>query len=115
MATTFVFVLFLGFVFGGMMLMLAPAFLEAEKERARQEEERRAEAIRARQAAAAMPGFFAGFEATKVPPAPLAFDDALLAELERHVRAEQAIVTQFVRYPSIGSLYQQSDSSIHLH
>jgi len=116
MATTFVFVLFLGFVLGGMMLMLAPAYLETERERARQAQERRAaKAIRASEAATAIPGFFAGLDATRIPPVPLAFDDALLAQLERHVRAEQAIVTQFVRYPSIDSLYRQEGSSFHLH
>jgi hypothetical protein len=62
-----------------------------------------------------IPSFFAQVENRNFPGSAAAFDEALLARLEQHVKAEHAMVAQFVRYPSIDSLYRQSGSSLHVH
>jgi hypothetical protein len=49
------------------------------------------------------------------PGPAVAFDEALLTRLAEHVRAEHAVVAQFVHFPSVESLYRQSDSSLHVH
>ena len=115
MEATFVFVLFLGFLLGGLMLILYMGYLSTEEARAQQERQHSVKTVRAREIAAEIPGFFAPLDAARKPATPLAFDDALLARLESHVRAEQAIVTQFVRYPSIDSLYRQGGQELRVH
>jgi hypothetical protein len=115
MEATIVLVLLLGLVLGGMLLMLASGYVATEEARARQGNARYAEAARANEVLATS-GFFEGLDGNKISPPPLvAFDDALLAQLESHVRAEQAIVTQFVRYPSIDSLYRQGGPELRVH
>jgi hypothetical protein len=115
MGATIALVLLLGFVLGGMVLMLTAGYLAAEEERAKEGTVRRAGAVRATEVFAT-PGFFAGLDASKAPPASLlAFDDTLLAQLESHVRAEQVIATQFVHYPSVDSLYRQRGPELRVH
>jgi len=116
METTVVFVLFLGFVLGGLTLILYMGYQSTEEARARQGREHRVdETVRVREIAAQMPGFFVPLDADRMPAPSLAFDNAMLARLESHVRAEQAIVTQFVRYPSIDSLYRQGGPELRVH
>lgn len=116
MATTVVFLLFLGFLLGGLTLILYTGYQATEEARARQEQERAAAATaHARAIAVEVPGFFAPMAVDRSPAPSLAFDDALLAALESHVKAEQDIVTQFVRYPSIDSLYRVGRQELRVH
>lgn len=112
MGATVVLVLFLTFVFGGMLLALVMGYQGIEQSRAPKRLARESDA--AMTGVVASPAFFAsvGERQSQFPTA--AFDDALLAALEKHVRAEQAIVTQFVHFPSVDSLYSRS-SSLHVH
>jgi hypothetical protein len=41
------------------------------------------------------------------------FDDALLAMLQNHVKAERAVVSEFVHFPSIDSLYARPSPTMH--
>ena len=50
-----------------------------------------------------------------LPPATGVFDDALLAVVQHHVKAEQEMVHEFVHFPSIDSLYRQSGSPLRFH
>lgn len=113
MAATIAFALFLGFVCGGMLLALVSSYLDAEEARARKDKVRPVRAREAAETVAAMPGFFVQTDRTPAPRPSLAFEAALLAQLERHVRAEQAIAQQFVHLPSLDSLYRHSGSSLH--
>lgn len=113
MEATLVLVLVLTFLVGGMMLALVMGYRSIEESRAQQA----ARPARALQAADAVmiPSFFAKMENHNFPGPAVAFDDALLARLEQHVRAEHALVAQFVHYPSVDSLYRQSGSSLRVH
>ncbi len=113
MEATIVLALVLTFLFGGMMLALVMGYRSIEESRALQSE-RPAETLRAADAVL-VPGFFAKVENRNFPGPAIAFDEALLTRLEQHVRAEHAVVAQFVHYPSIDSLYRQSGSSLHVH
>ena len=94
MEATIVFALFLAFLMGGLTLIFYMGYQATEEVRARQGRELRAdETVRVREIAAQMPGFFVPLDAGRTPATPLAFDNAMLAQLESHVRAEQAIVT----------------------
>jgi hypothetical protein len=114
MEATIVLILFLTFLVGGMMLALVMGYRSIEESRLGQTLEQphaRAETV-AR--TIAVPSFLP--RAGVVPPVPsITFDDALLARLERHVRAEQALVSQFVRFPSVDSLYSRSSTSLRAH
>lgn len=114
MEATLVLVLVLTILVGGMMLALVMGYRSIEEGRSQLAVELRAEAGRAADAIA-IPSFFAWVDDRKTPLPTIAFDDALLARLEKHVRAEQAVVTQFVHFPSIDSLYRHSDSSLRAH
>jgi hypothetical protein len=113
MEGTLVLVVVLTFLVGGMMLALVMGYRSIEESRA-QQAVRPAETL---QAADAMmiPSFFAKVENRNFPGPAIAFDDALLARLEEHVKAEHAMVAQFVHFPSIDSLYRQSGSTLHVH
>jgi len=115
METTVVFLLFLGFLLGGLTLILYMGYQSTEQARAQAAQERAAETAAAHTVAVEVPGFFAPMASDRIPTTSLAFDDALLAALESHVKAEQAIVTQFVRYPSIDSLYRAGRQELRVH
>ncbi len=97
-------------LFGGMVLMLAMGYQSSEAERARQ--------ARAHQAAAgapsiaALPGFFASADRSLAPSQPV-FSEAMVNQLEHHVRLEQAVVAQFVHQPSVDNLYRRAGTSLH--
>jgi ABC-type amino acid transport substrate-binding protein len=113
MAATLVLILVLTFLVGGLMLALAMGYRSIEESRAQQV----ARPAKAPSAATVVmiPSFFAPVENLSPGGPAVAFDDALLARLEQHVRAEHAMVAQFVHFPSIDSLYRQSGSSLHVH
>lgn len=113
MEATLVLVLVLTFLFGGLMLALVMGYRSIEESRT-QQAARPAEALRATDAML-IPSFFAKVENRNFPGPAVAFDEALLTRLAEHVRAEHAVVAQFVHFPSVDSLYRQSDSSLHVH
>jgi hypothetical protein len=113
MAATLVLTLVLTFLVGGLMLALVMGYRSIEESRA-QPVARPAPAPSAVDVVL-IPSFFTAVERVSPAGPALAFDEALLARLEQHVRAEQAMVAQFVHYPSIDSLYRQSGSSLHVH
>jgi hypothetical protein len=113
MEATVLLVLVLGLVFGGMTLMLGAGYVSTEKERARQEQARRAGAAKA-DAILAVPGFFQPARPQATPIA-FVFDDGLVDRLEARLRTEQALVAQFVHHPSIDNLYPQLASPRYLH
>ena len=114
MEATIVLIVFLTFLVGGMMLALVMGYRSIEESRLQQGLEHGAEATQVAEMIAS-PGFFARVGDRKSPLPTVTFDDALLAQLEMHVRAEQAMVTQFVHFPSVDSLYSKSGSSLHVH
>lgn len=113
MEATLVLILVLTFLVGGMMLALVMGYRSVEESRA----QRVARPSKAPAAAdvVLVPSFFAKLEPPAFTVPAVAFDDALLARVEQHVRAEHEMVAQFVHYPSIDSLYRQSGSSLHVH
>ncbi|HSL23754.1 MAG TPA: hypothetical protein VK886_19635 [Vicinamibacterales bacterium] len=113
MDATLLLVLILSFFVGGMILALTMGYRSIEESRAQQA----ARAVSAPGAAdvVMIPSFFAQVENRSFPGPAAAFDEALLARLEQHVKAEHAMVAQFVHYPSLDSLYRQSGSSLHVH
>jgi hypothetical protein len=113
MEATLVLMLVLTFLFGGLMLALVMGYRSIEESRAQQAS--RPAAAPGAVDAVRIPAFFAQLE-NRTPPGPAAvFDEALLARLEQHVRAEHAMVAQFVHFPSVDSLYRPSGSSLHVH
>lgn len=108
---------FLGFIgivlAGGVMMAFILEFLNTERNNGR--ETRRVEEEPAARSIAELPAFFAKRQTTERPPARPVSDDALIAFLEAHVRAEHAMVTKFVHLPSLDSLYRQAKSSPTLH
>ncbi len=114
MEATVVLVLVLTFLVGGMMLALVMGYRSIEERRAAEQTARAAQAPGV-QDRILVPGFFATAGSPTYSAADLAFDEALLARLAQHVRAEHATVAQFVHFPSVDSLYQQSGSSLHVH
>jgi hypothetical protein len=112
MEGTVALVLVITLVVGGMMLALVMGYRDIEASRA----ERGARASKApRVNVAIVPGFFAAAQKHVVTGPAIAFDEALLARLEQHVKAEHDTVAQFVHYPSLDSLYRKSESSLHVH
>jgi hypothetical protein len=100
-------VLVLGLIVGGLTLILAAAYSSAEKTRARTQQARQAAPARqAADAIASLPGLFSPMR----PATPIAFvfDDGVVHLLENHLKAEQDVVAQFLRQPSIDTLYRQS-------
>ena len=114
MEATIVLVLFFTFLVGGMTLALAMGYRSIEASRIEQRPERHVQPAPVAYVVAAH-GFFES-AADRMPASPaITFDDALLAQLERHVRAEQAVVSQFVHFPSVNSLYSNSGTSLRAH
>lgn len=114
MDATLVLVLVLTFLVGGLMLALTMGYRSIEESRA-QEAERPVMAASRATSVVMIPSFFAKIENRSFPSTAVAFDEALLARLEEHVKAEHATVAQFVHFPSVDSLYRQSGSSLHVH
>jgi len=108
---------FLGFIgivlAGGVMMAFILEFLDTERYDAR--DKRRVDVEPAVRSIAELPAFFAKRQTTDHPPARPVSDDALIAFLEEHVRAEHAMVTKFVHLPSLDSLYRQAKPSPTLH
>lgn len=114
MEATIVLVLFFTFLVGGMTLALAMGYRSIEASRIEQRPERHVQPAPVAYVVAGH-GFFES-AADRMPASPaITFDDALLAQLERHVRAEQAVVSQFVHFPSVDSLYSSSGTSLRAH
>jgi hypothetical protein len=113
MEATLVLVLLLTFLVAGMTFALVMGYRGIEESRALPAARR--EATPSVADAVMIPGYFAAAGSRGNRPADLAFDEALLARLDQHVRAEHATVAQFVHYPSVDSLYRQSGSSLHVH
>lgn len=103
--------LVLGFLVGGMMLALVMGYLSIERARASEQETRRGQVARA---AETIPSFIAKPGRDELPGL-LAFDEVLLGRLESHVREEQALVSEFVHYPSINSLYRKAPQPLRMH
>lgn len=104
-----VFVLVLGFLFGGLTLALLAGYLSAEKARAAKAVPRPAHVAHVE----AIPSFFA--KADALPAELRAFDEALVARIEKHIREEQALVSEFVEYPSFHSLYRRAPHELRAH
>ena len=64
---------------------------------------------------AELPAFFAKRQTNEHPPVRPVSDDALIAFLEAHMRAEHAMVAKFVHLPSLDSLYRPAKPSPTLH
>lgn len=101
-------------LFGGMVWMLVMGYQDSEAERARQARSREADAAARVAAIVTLPGFFARSERTGTPLNAV-FDEAMVNQLEHHVRLEQAVVAQFVHHPSVDNLYRQSGAPCHVH
>jgi hypothetical protein len=102
---------FIGIVLaGGVIMAFALEFLNTER-RARGEH-RRVKVAPAVQSVTELPAFFAKLRHVDRAPAEAALDDALIALLEEHVRAERAMVTKFVHSPSLDSLYRQTTPTL---
>ena len=92
---------------GGFFLMLYLGYADIEQRRAAEERQAQAEASRALDAVATIPRFFVAQGQKPTTGAP-ALDQTLLDDLERFLKSEQAVVSQFVAEPSIETLFQQS-------
>ena len=114
MSTTIIIVLAAGFLFGGMVLMLALAYLDTEQKRALQASERQPDTLPQAAAIVALPGFFSSPQVARAPTT-IVFDDALVDRLELHVRLEQTQVAQFVHHPSLDNLYRRPPATVHVH
>ena len=114
MGSMIAFGLFFSFLFGATMLMLVMGFVNTENKRVQEQKAREVEDQRFAQIMATMPRFFAKPDSNELPSASSAFDDRLLANLERFVKSEQALVTLFVNEPSIDTLYRQPSSSLEI-
>ena len=113
MEATLVLVLVLTLLVGGMMLALVMGYRSIEESRASQNAPvKRTPGIAV---GVVVPGFFAAPDRRNYTAADIVFDEALLGRLAQHVQAEHATVAQFVHFPSVDSLYQQSGSSLHVH
>jgi len=111
---------FLGFVLivvvGFSMLALTLELLNPERQRVPQVQEKRVpEGVLATESALATPAFFAPRRMDQLPLTNPGFDDALLALLQNHVKAERAMANEFVHFPSIDSLYRQARPSATMH
>ena len=106
-----VFVLVVGFLFGGLTLALVAGYLSAESARAAKSARGDAQVARAVEA---IPSFFGKADAVR-PPEVREFDEALLARIEKHIRDEQVLVSEFVEYPSVHSLYRRAPHELRAH
>ena len=64
---------------------------------------------------ATLPAFFATLQTREHPMGDAKFDDTMIAFLESHVKAEQAMVRKFVHLPSVDSLYRRTQSPPTMH
>jgi hypothetical protein len=55
--------------------------------------------------AASIPAFFARPQQDRLVRPALGFDDAMFALIQDHVKAERAVVNEFVHFPSVDRLY----------
>lgn len=105
---------FVGLVLGGgVMMALVLELLNTERVDAKKPHRREVES--AVQSVAALPAFFARPQTEAAPPPDTDFDRALIALIEEHVRTEHEMVTTFVHFPSLDSLYRQAKPSPTLH
>ena len=103
--------LVMGVVFGGMTLALVSGYLSAERARTMERADGHGQLARTPES---IPSFFAPSDRAE-RPGTTGFDELLLARLESHVRAEQALANEFLHYPSIHSLYRQAPPELRLH
>jgi hypothetical protein len=101
------------FLAAGVLMALVLEWLSTERADARRE--RRMEVEADVRSVATLPAFFAKAPANMPLPAGTGLDEALIALIEEHVKAEQAMVTKFVHFPSVDSLYRQAKSSQLMH
>ncbi len=114
MVSTLIFWLFLAFLFGTTMAILMLGYSSVEKHREQEARQHAVDEARALSMATAVPRFFLkDGESRDYPNAPIV-NDAMLADLENYVRAEQAAVARFVNEPSIEHLYGNSGGSTHV-
>jgi hypothetical protein len=105
---------FIGIVLaGGVLMAFILEFLNTERHDANKE--RRLEVEPAVRSVATLPAFFAKPQTDTPAQAVTGLDEALIAFIEEHIRAEQAMVTKFVHFPSLDSLYRQAKPSPTLH
>ena len=98
-------------LFGGMVLMLAMGYQSSEAERARQARVRQADAAARASSITVLPGFFASAGGS-IAPSRSVFSEAMVNQLEHHVRLEQAVVAQFVHQPSVDNLYRRAGTRL---
>jgi hypothetical protein len=110
---------FLGFVLivatGLSGLAVTLELLSTTRQRPADEEAKRATTgvLAAESMAASIPAFFAKSQPDKLSLATLGFDDALLTLLQDHVKTERAMANEFVRFPSVDSLYARPSLTMH--
>ena len=105
---------FIGIVLaGGVLMAFILEFLNTERYDAAKQP--RVEVEPAVQSVATLPAFFAKPQPDVPVQAVTRLDEALIAFIEEHVRAEQAMVSKFVHFPSLDSLYRQAKPSPTLH
>ncbi len=114
MEATVVLMLFLAVICGGMMLMLAAGYQSVEKDRAHRASPEHPESVATVRALREVPSFFVTPDPS-IPSVSFLLNDALVRQLEQHVRIEQAVVAQFVHHPSVDSLYRPTGASLHVH
>jgi hypothetical protein len=105
--------LVLGFLVGGMMLALVMGYLSTEEARAGEKERHPGQVVLG--GGEAIASFFAKSDRSELPSETTELDEMLLARLESHVREEQALVSEFVHYPSIDSLYRRGPQALRMH
>lgn len=101
---------FIGIVLaGGVMMAFILELLNTERVDAQRE--RRLEVELPARSVPALAAFFAKPQAGAPAQPVTGIDEALIAFIEEHVKAEQAMATTFVHFPSLDSLYRQAKSS----
>lgn len=98
---TAILLVFLAFLFGSMILILALGYQGKEAERAAARKEATAEALRALEG----PRFFAHLEPSVAAQAESAELALLVRNLEEHLRHEHRVAVEFVNRPTVGRLF----------
>lgn len=110
---------FLGFIAivlaSGVVMAVVWQFLNVEPRPELEARKRRMEVESGVQSVATLPAFFATQRTREHPLGDAKFDEAVIAFLESHVRAEQAMVSKFVHLPSVDSLYRRTQSPPTMH
>jgi len=110
---------FLGFIAivlaGGVVMAVVWQFLNAERRPELEARQRRVEVESGIQSVATLPAFFATPRTREHPLGDPNFDETVIAFLESHVRAEQAMVSKFVHLPSVDSLYRRTQTPPTMH